>query len=83
MIHTHILPIDDRELHRTDDVCWCDPEIDDGVCIHNRGGIHNNDIPAIRNSNMILIDDPYVSSGDPIADRAKAVKWFEKNMIGV
>ena len=31
----HVLPIKDLREHRCSVACWCKPELDDGVVIHN------------------------------------------------
>lgn len=34
--HVHVLPLNDTKEHEVGgDTCWCDPEVDDGVMIHN------------------------------------------------
>ena len=33
---THVYPINDLMDHKTDGTsCWCNPDIDDGVVVHN------------------------------------------------
>ena len=31
----HILPINDLREHEESESCWCKPEVDEGVIIHN------------------------------------------------
>lgn len=31
----HVIPINDLREHQCDTQCWCQPVIDDDVCVHN------------------------------------------------
>lgn len=31
----HVLPINDLKEHEESESCWCNPEYDEGVIIHN------------------------------------------------
>tara|TARA_R110002096_G_scaffold308373_2_gene502990 strand:+ start:424 stop:585 length:162 start_codon:yes stop_codon:yes gene_type:complete len=32
---THVLPINDLREHKEASDCWCHPEVDEGVVVHN------------------------------------------------
>ena len=31
----HVLPIDDLKPHEEKEDCWCKPNVEDGVAVHN------------------------------------------------